>query len=184
MHHHFTSTLNYLNSKSSLYNLSLPPLFPPKVLAALNTYSRVVIRSQYTRGRKGRDLFRSLSLSLTHNEAYDLVTERERRMGRAPCCSKVGLHRGPWTAREDTLLINYIQAHGEGHWRSLPRKAGIWSVIYNLNPQLTASVSYFVYLVCCRHNATSESYVYMFIYSIIFFNIETMKLKFLLLFCA
>uniref|UniRef100_A0A6N2KV33 Uncharacterized protein n=1 Tax=Salix viminalis TaxID=40686 RepID=A0A6N2KV33_SALVM len=44
-------------------------------------------------------------------------------MGRAPCCSKVGLHRGPWTPREDTLLNKYIQAHGEGHWRSLPKKA-------------------------------------------------------------
>ncbi|KAG5231487.1 myb-related protein [Salix suchowensis] len=46
-------------------------------------------------------------------------------MGRAPCCSKVGLHRGPWTPREDTLLTKYIQAHGEGHWRSLPKKAGL-----------------------------------------------------------
>ncbi|KDP28462.1 hypothetical protein JCGZ_14233 [Jatropha curcas] len=46
-------------------------------------------------------------------------------MGRAPCCSKVGLHRGPWTPREDTLLIKYIQAHGEGNWRSLPKKAGL-----------------------------------------------------------
>ncbi|XP_022733591.1 myb-related protein 308-like [Durio zibethinus] len=46
-------------------------------------------------------------------------------MGRAPCCSKVGLHRGPWAAREDTLLINYIKAHGEGHWRSLPKRAGL-----------------------------------------------------------
>ncbi|KAL3609748.1 hypothetical protein D5086_000768 [Populus alba] len=45
-------------------------------------------------------------------------------MGRAPCCSKVGLYRGPWTTKEDTLLIDYIQAHGEGHWRSLPKKAG------------------------------------------------------------
>ncbi|KAG6791561.1 hypothetical protein NC653_001001 [Populus alba x Populus x berolinensis] len=46
-------------------------------------------------------------------------------MGRAPCCSKVGLYRGPWTTKEDTLLIDYIQAHGEGHWRSLPKKAGL-----------------------------------------------------------
>ncbi|KAJ6686409.1 TRANSCRIPTION FACTOR MYB51-LIKE ISOFORM X1 [Salix purpurea] len=45
-------------------------------------------------------------------------------MGRAPCCSKVGLHRGPWTPREDALLTNYIQEHGEGHWRSLPKKSG------------------------------------------------------------
>nr|AQY62883.1 MYB6 [Narcissus tazetta subsp. chinensis] len=46
-------------------------------------------------------------------------------MGRAPCCSKVGLHRGPWTAREDALLTNYIQCHGEGNWRSLPKNAGL-----------------------------------------------------------
>ncbi|CAM8929322.1 unnamed protein product [Rhodiola kirilowii] len=27
--------------------------------------------------------------------------------------------------REDTLLTKYIQAHGEGNWRSLPKKAGL-----------------------------------------------------------
>ncbi|KAF9689196.1 hypothetical protein SADUNF_Sadunf01G0066500 [Salix dunnii] len=52
-------------------------------------------------------------------------------MGRAPCCSKVGLYRGPWTTKEDTLLINYIQAHGEGHWRSLPKKAGSKRLVKN-----------------------------------------------------
>lgn len=46
-------------------------------------------------------------------------------MGRAPCCSKVGLRRGPWTPGEDALLTEYIQAHGEGHWRSLPKKSGL-----------------------------------------------------------
>lgn len=46
-------------------------------------------------------------------------------MGRAPCCSKVGLHRGPWTAREDLLLTKYIEDHGEGQWRALPKKAGL-----------------------------------------------------------
>ncbi|EXB83871.1 Transcription repressor [Morus notabilis] len=46
-------------------------------------------------------------------------------MGRAPCCAKVGLHRGPWTPKEDALLTKYIQEHGEGHWRSLPKKAGL-----------------------------------------------------------
>ncbi|KAE9616030.1 hypothetical protein Lal_00017624 [Lupinus albus] len=46
-------------------------------------------------------------------------------MGRAPCCSKVGLHKGPWTPREDALLNKYIQVHGEGQWKSLPQKAGL-----------------------------------------------------------
>ncbi|KAD3641411.1 hypothetical protein R6Q59_003991 [Mikania micrantha] len=46
-------------------------------------------------------------------------------MGRAPCCAKVGLHRGAWSDEEDKLLTHYIQAHGEGQWRSLPSKAGL-----------------------------------------------------------
>ncbi|KAK8946068.1 Transcription factor MYB12 [Platanthera guangdongensis] len=46
-------------------------------------------------------------------------------MGRAPCCSKVGLHRGPWTSREDAMLTSYINTHGEGNWSSLPKKAGL-----------------------------------------------------------
>ncbi|KAI3691887.1 hypothetical protein L6452_31689 [Arctium lappa] len=46
-------------------------------------------------------------------------------MGRTPCCSKVGLHRGAWSSDEDKLLTDYIQTHGEGQWRSLPSKAGL-----------------------------------------------------------
>ncbi|KAM0015605.1 putative transcription factor MYB-HB-like family [Helianthus debilis subsp. tardiflorus] len=46
-------------------------------------------------------------------------------MGRAPCCSKVGLHRGAWSDEEDKLLSQYIQTHGEGQWRSMPSKAGL-----------------------------------------------------------
>ncbi|XP_052186926.1 transcription factor MYB11 [Diospyros lotus] len=46
-------------------------------------------------------------------------------MGRAPCCEKVGLKRGRWTAEEDEILTNYIRAHGEGAWRSMPKNAGL-----------------------------------------------------------
>jgi len=46
-------------------------------------------------------------------------------MGRAPCCDKNGLKKGPWTPEEDLKLINYIQTHGPGHWRSLPKSAGL-----------------------------------------------------------
>ncbi|XP_052175709.1 transcription factor Y1-like [Diospyros lotus] len=46
-------------------------------------------------------------------------------MGRAPCCEKVGLKKGRWTAEEDETLAKYIQAHGEGSWRSLPKNAGL-----------------------------------------------------------
>ncbi|KDP28235.1 hypothetical protein JCGZ_14006 [Jatropha curcas] len=46
-------------------------------------------------------------------------------MGRAPCCEKVGLKRGRWTAEEDEKLTKYIEANGEGSWRSLPKNAGL-----------------------------------------------------------
>lgn len=49
-------------------------------------------------------------------------------MGRAPCCEKVGLKRGRWTAEEDEILINYIKQNGEGSWRSLPKNAGIYNI--------------------------------------------------------
>ncbi|XAR49894.1 hypothetical protein NMG60_11004068 [Bertholletia excelsa] len=46
-------------------------------------------------------------------------------MGRSPCCSKEGLNRGAWTAIEDKILTDYIRLHGEGKWRSLPKRAGL-----------------------------------------------------------
>ncbi|KAE8693306.1 Transcription factor MYB12 [Hibiscus syriacus] len=46
-------------------------------------------------------------------------------MGRKPCCDKEGVNRGAWSLKEDELLSNYIQLHGEGRWKSLPQKAGL-----------------------------------------------------------
>ncbi|KAK4273257.1 hypothetical protein QN277_021696 [Acacia crassicarpa] len=46
-------------------------------------------------------------------------------MGRAPCCEKVGLKKGRWSAEEDEILSNYIAVNGEGSWRSLPKNAGL-----------------------------------------------------------
>ncbi|XP_042386117.1 transcription factor RAX2-like [Zingiber officinale] len=47
-------------------------------------------------------------------------------MGRAPCCDKANVKRGPWSPEEDQLLRSYIEAQGTGsNWISLPRKAGL-----------------------------------------------------------
>ncbi|KAI5590674.1 hypothetical protein POPTR_004G033100v4 [Populus trichocarpa] len=46
-------------------------------------------------------------------------------MGRAPCCDKNGLKKGPWTPEEDQKLVDYIQKHGYGNWRTLPKNAGL-----------------------------------------------------------
>lgn len=45
-------------------------------------------------------------------------------MGRAPCCEKMGLKKGPWSSEEDQVLISYIQQNGHGNWRALPKLAG------------------------------------------------------------
>ncbi|KAK8954099.1 Transcription factor MYB39 [Platanthera zijinensis] len=46
-------------------------------------------------------------------------------MGRAPCCDKNGLKKGPWTPEEDQKLVDYVQKHGHGSWRTLPKNAGL-----------------------------------------------------------
>ncbi|KAK9714774.1 hypothetical protein RND81_06G118900 [Saponaria officinalis] len=46
-------------------------------------------------------------------------------MGRAPCCDRDGLKKGPWLPEEDQKLVDYIQEHGSGNWRTLPKKAGL-----------------------------------------------------------
>ncbi|RYQ89395.1 hypothetical protein Ahy_B09g096065 isoform A [Arachis hypogaea] len=37
----------------------------------------------------------------------------------------MGLRKGPWTVDEDAILTNYISTHGEGHWNSVARSAGL-----------------------------------------------------------
>ncbi|KAF8411247.1 hypothetical protein HHK36_003794 [Tetracentron sinense] len=44
-------------------------------------------------------------------------------MGRTPCCDRNGLKKGPWTQEEDQKLMDYIQKHGHGSWRTLPKNA-------------------------------------------------------------
>ncbi|KAK7412264.1 hypothetical protein VNO78_03715 [Psophocarpus tetragonolobus] len=58
-------------------------------------------------------------------------------MGRAPCCDKNGLKKGPWTTEEDQKLVDYIQEHGYGNWRTLPKNAGTWSAIASRLPGRT-----------------------------------------------
>ncbi|XP_077221100.1 MYB-like transcription factor 4 [Tasmannia lanceolata] len=44
---------------------------------------------------------------------------------RKPCCEKQDTNKGAWSKQEDQKLIDYIRAHGEGCWRSLPQAAGL-----------------------------------------------------------
>ncbi|ONK71735.1 uncharacterized protein A4U43_C04F11820 [Asparagus officinalis] len=46
-------------------------------------------------------------------------------MGRSPCCDEIGVKKGPWTPEEDKKLVEYIQEHGHGSWRNLPKNADL-----------------------------------------------------------
>ncbi|XP_054776522.1 transcription factor MYB87-like [Prosopis cineraria] len=47
-------------------------------------------------------------------------------MGRAPCCDKANVKKGPWSPEEDAQLKEYIDKHGTGgNWIALPQKAGL-----------------------------------------------------------
>ncbi|KAL3535351.1 hypothetical protein ACH5RR_003812 [Cinchona calisaya] len=47
-------------------------------------------------------------------------------MGRAPCCDKANVKKGPWSPEEDATLKAYIEKHGTGgNWIALPQKIGL-----------------------------------------------------------
>ncbi|GLU13404.1 hypothetical protein SLE2022_300420 [Rubroshorea leprosula] len=47
-------------------------------------------------------------------------------MGRAPCCDKAKVKKGPWSPEEDAKLKAYIEQHGTGgNWIALPQKIGL-----------------------------------------------------------
>ncbi|KAI4376967.1 hypothetical protein MLD38_014667 [Melastoma candidum] len=47
-------------------------------------------------------------------------------MGRAPCCDKNNVKRGPWSPEEDAILRSYVETYGTGgNWIALPKKAGL-----------------------------------------------------------
>ncbi|KAK3182959.1 hypothetical protein Dsin_030245 [Dipteronia sinensis] len=46
-------------------------------------------------------------------------------MVRSPCCDDNNLKKGPWTPEEDEKLVDHINKHGYGNWKTLPRSAGL-----------------------------------------------------------
>ncbi|GAV59612.1 Myb_DNA-binding domain-containing protein [Cephalotus follicularis] len=56
------------------------------------------------------------------------LEERRTRckMGRAPCCDKANVKKGPWSPEEDATLKAYIEEYGTGgNWIALPQKIGL-----------------------------------------------------------
>jgi len=56
------------------------------------------------------------------------------KMGRKTNCeNQYAMNRGPWSAEEDKILMNYVQVHGEGKWRELSKRAGIYAMLNYLS---------------------------------------------------
>ena len=66
-------------------------------------------------------------------------------MGRSPCCDESGLKKGPWTPEEDNKLVKYIQKHGHGSWRALPKLAGLYKSLFLPSLSLSLSLSQLSY---------------------------------------
>ncbi|XP_010537795.2 PREDICTED: myb-related protein Myb4-like [Tarenaya hassleriana] len=73
-----------------------------------------------------RDNFDLVRESLQRERERERERGRERMgKGRAPCCDKTKVKRGPWSPDEDMKLISFIHRNGHENWRSLPKQAGL-----------------------------------------------------------
>jgi hypothetical protein len=55
---------------------------------------------------------------------------------RPPCCDKLYVKKGPWTAEEDEKILAYVASHGIGNWTLVPQKAGHF-IFHNNTSTLT-----------------------------------------------
>ncbi|XP_065875670.1 transcription factor MYB101 [Euphorbia lathyris] len=49
----------------------------------------------------------------------------EMEGGVSKCVNIQGLKKGPWTAAEDAILMEYVRKHGEGNWNSVQKNSGL-----------------------------------------------------------
>lgn len=47
-------------------------------------------------------------------------------MGRPPCCDKLNVKKGIWSAEEDAKILAYVSKHGACNWTAVPKKAGLF----------------------------------------------------------
>jgi hypothetical protein len=97
--------------------------------------------------------------------------ERERyhntkKMGRAPCCDKANVKKGPWSPEEDATLKSYIETNGTGgNWIALPQKIG-----------KCTPLNYFLQKFLLDYINYTYIYVYRELYTIVEnVNLETKK---------
>lgn len=75
-------------------------------------------------------------------------SERERMgKGRAPCCDKTKVKRGPWSPEEDIKLISFIQKFGHENWRSLPKQSGMSLLLSSQSKQKPLQLFFLFFMI-------------------------------------
>ena len=75
-------------------------------------------------------------------------SERERMgKGRAPCCDKTKVKRGPWSPEEDIKLISFIQKFGHENWRSLPKQSGMSLLLSSQSKQKPLQLFFLFFII-------------------------------------
>lgn len=64
---------------------------------------------------------------------------------RKPCCDKQDINKGAWSKEEDQKLIDYINKHGEGCWRTLPKAAGKY-MQYSIHKNICYMFNCWIYI--------------------------------------
>ena len=86
--------------------------------------------------------------------------EREREMGRAPCCDKANVKKGPWSPEEDETLKDYIEQHGTGgNWIALPQKVGK-CIIIEIYMMMMSHITLFKLMMTCSYARILISYLF------------------------
>ncbi|CAA6658169.1 unnamed protein product [Spirodela intermedia] len=52
-------------------------------------------------------------------------SDGEGRDGVAGAPAPAAMKKGPWTATEDAVLVDYVKKHGEGNWNAVQRNTGL-----------------------------------------------------------
>ncbi|MQL79346.1 hypothetical protein Taro_011797, partial [Colocasia esculenta] len=79
-----------------------------------------------THGAEGKSGGREPTSCSRHIRQQTRPSAAASAMGRAPCCDKANVKKGPWSPEEDAKLKEYIEKHGTGgNWIALPHKAGL-----------------------------------------------------------
>ncbi|KDP40977.1 hypothetical protein JCGZ_24976 [Jatropha curcas] len=98
--------------------------------------------------KKTDDMNGQIRITMSNNQKDQVFLENNNEQDAESCCAScereeeeytdirkgawtleedaiLDFRRGPWSVEEDAILINYINIHGEGHWNSAARCAGL-----------------------------------------------------------